>query len=250
MSKIKTFVVEDEAPARERLLAFVEAHPQLTPVGWSDTGEEAIRQITHLKPDLIFLDVQLPDISGLDVLKLIPDSPAIIFSTAFDRYAVEAFEHNAIDYLLKPYDYERFSRAVEKALQRLLEQGNRPLGEKIETHIPSFQPLQRIPARIGGRIYLLPVAEIVFFSSEDKVVLAHLAEKSFIINYTLDELEKRLDPEQFFRIHRSTIVNLNYVHAIEPYLGGTYIMEVRDKHHSQLTISRNAAKRLRKKLGW
>ncbi len=247
MNELRTFVVEDEAPARERLLAFIDAHPNLIAVGWSDTGKQALETIPRLQPDVIFLDVHLPDISGLDVLKLLPEKPQVIFSTAYDQYAVQAFEYNAVDYLLKPYSYERFEQAINKLQQR--QQQGRSLQEVTQT-IRNQYPLQRIPAKVGERIYLLPIQDIVYFASEDKVVVAYLEDKSYIINYTLEELERRLDPDQFFRIHRSTIVNLNYVHTIEPYFSGSYIMKVKDKKHSELAISRNAARRLRQKLGW
>jgi len=248
MKPLTAYVVEDEAPARERLIAFIEAHPRLTLVGWSESGQQAIEEIPRLKPDVVFLDVQLSDISGLDVLKMLPEKPRVIFSTAYETYAVQAFEHNAVDYLLKPYSYERFTRAVDKLLT--YQQPVGPSNESLLQEIRGHHPLTRIPARVGERIYLLPVDEVVYFSSEDKVVVAHLTDKSYIINYTLEELEHRLDAEQFFRIHRSTIVNLNFVHSIEPYFGGTYIMTVKDAKHTQLQISRNAARRLRQRLGW
>ncbi len=250
MEKLTVFVVEDEAPARERLLAFIDAHPALKLVGWCDSGEQALAQIPATRPDLIFLDIHLGDISGLDVLKMLNEKPQVIFSTAYDRYAIQAFELSAVDYLLKPYTFDRFQQAVAKAIQyrRPATRRKHPLSatESVRMH----QPLRRIPARVGERIYLLPVESIVYFSSEDKVVFAHLTDKSYIVNYTLEELEHRLDGEQFFRIHRSTIVNLNFVQSIEPYLGGSYIMEVKDRKRSQLHISRNAARRLREKLGW
>ncbi len=243
----RVYVVEDEPPARERLLAFIEAHPRLTAAGWSETGQQALEAIPEVMPDVVILDIHLPDISGLDVFKLLPQKPQVIFSTAYDQYAVQAFEFNAVDYLLKPYSYQRFEQAIEKLQQR--HPNANPVAEVVQT-VRMRQPLQRIPAKVGERIYILNVEDVVYFASEDKVVMAHLVEKAYIINYTLEELEQRLDPEQFFRIHRSTIVNLNFVHTIEPYFGGSYVMEVKDKKHTQLTISRNAARRLRQKLGW
>ncbi|NOX36295.1 MAG: response regulator transcription factor [Calditrichaeota bacterium] len=247
MKPITVYIVEDEPPARERLLAFVDAHPQLKSVGWSETGKKALEEIPRILPDVVLLDIHLPDISGLDVLKLLPEKPQVIFSTAYDQYALQAFELNAVDYLLKPYSYERFERAIEKLKTRTL---TPPDLTDATRGVRLQQTLQRIPARVGERIYILAVDDIVYFASEDKVVLAHLVDKAYIINYTLEELEQRLDPEQFFRIHRSTIVNLNFVHIIEPYFGGSYIMEVKDNRRTQLPISRNAARRLRKKLGW
>ncbi len=250
MKPLTVYIVEDEAPARERLMAFVEAHPNLTLVGWSANGEQAIKEIPRLKPHVVFLDVQLGDISGLDVLKMLPRVPHVIFSTAYEQYAVQAFEHNAVDYLLKPYSFDRFSRAVKKLLQTVATRTSEDTVQTVTQEVRLHHPLTRIPARVGERIYILPVEEIVYFSSENKVVMAHRVDKAFIINYTLEELEHRLDSDRFFRIHRSTIVNLDYVHSIEPYFGGTYVMTVNDKKHTQLPISRNAARRLRERLGW
>ncbi len=250
---IEAFIVEDERPALQRLQTLVENHPQLTLAGSAVNGKEAIEQIENYRPQLIFLDIHLPDISGLDILKILSYKPLIIFTTAYDRYAFQAFEYDAVDFLLKPFSQERFGQAVEKALLKK----NR-LDSVLEkqlmylfAHLPrQMDYLTRIPAKIGDKIYILKSAEIVYFKSEDKVVTAHLSDDYFIVNYTLDELQTRLNPGEFFRIHRSTIVNLNFVSTIEPLLGGTYLMKMNDKKHTELNVSRSSAKSIREKLGW
>ena len=253
MIMIRTFIVEDELPAMQRLKNLVESHIQLLLAGSANKGKEALQQIEQLKPQLIFLDIHLPDISGLDILKVLSYQPLVIFTTAYDRYAVQAFEHDAVDFLLKPFSKERFEQAVEKALLKR-NSFDAVFGEQLKNlfaRLPArMDYLTRIPAKIGDKIYILKSDEIVFFKSEDKVVTAHLDSEYFIVNYTLDELQARLNPQQFIRIHRSTIANLNFVQTIEPLLGGIYVMKMNDKKRSELNVSRNAAKTVREKLGW
>jgi len=163
------------------------------------------------------------------------------------------FEHDAVDFLLKPFSAGRFEQAVEKALHK-----DQPvpqaLAERLQdifTRLPGqLEYLTRLPAKVGDKIYILKADNIVYFKSEDKVVTAYLNDDYFIVNYTLDELQNRLNPRQFIRIHRSTITNLNYVQTIEPLLGGTYLMKMNDKKQTELNVSRSAAKTIREKLGW
>ncbi len=248
---ISCLIVEDEAPARARLEELVAGHGDLKLVGTAGNGRQAIRQIESQKPQLLFLDVHLPDISGLDVLKVVQHKPLVIFTTAYDRYAVEAFEQNALDYLLKPFSEERFRIAVEKVMARLSSHTGVPEDVLIpDKRQGGLHYLKRIPSRVGDKIYLLNAEEVVYFTSRQKIVTAHLRDTFYMVNYTLEELEARLDPEMFFRIHRSTIVNLNYVMTIEPLFGGAYVMKMRDKERTELNVSRNAGKVIRQRLGW
>jgi len=249
---IRAFIVEDEQPALERLRDLINEITDVEIIGSNPSGKEAVQQIDSLKPDLLFLDIHLTDISGIDVLRLISHQPAIIFTTAYNQYAIEAFELRAVDYLLKPFSKERFEEAVDKVREKL--QPDQDMTSTFKQLLQSWQPgkdyLTRIPSRIGDKIYILPDDDIVYFKSEDKVVFAYLADSDFIVNYTLEELQNRLHPDKFFRIHRSTIVNLNYVKTIEAWFGGGYKMKVKDKRNTELTISRSAGRLLREKLGW
>ena len=249
---IRAFIVEDEQPALERLKDLIDEITDVEIIGSNPSGKEAVQQIDSLKPDLLFLDIHRTDISGIDVLRLISHQPAIIFTTAYNQYAIEAFELRAVDYLLKPFSKERFEEAVDKVREKL--QPDQDMTSTFKQLLQSWQPgkdyLTRIPSRIGDKIYILPDDEIVYFKSEDKVVFAYLADSDFIVNYTLEELQNRLHPDKFFRIHRSTIVNLNYVKTIEAWFGGGYKMKVKDKRNTELTISRSAGRLLREKLGW
>ena len=249
---MRLLIVEDERPARENLENLCRSESDVSEVWLVESGLRAIESIETEKPDLLFLDINLPDISGIDVLKNINHHPEIVFCTAYDEYAVAAFEHRAVDFLLKPYSGERFQRAMEKVRERLLQKKN--LQSQLSRLLAEWQPdirfLSRIPAKVGEKIYLLNTDNVAWFSSENRLVFAHEVNKQYALNYTLDELEKRLDPELFFRIHRSTIVNLDFVVSIEPYFGGAFIMKLKIPDKTELKISRNAARELRRKLGW
>lgn len=248
----KVYIVEDEKPARERLEKFIGKYPQLELVGFSESGNKAAIEIDSKSPDLIFLDIQLTDITGIDVLHLISSKPQVIFTTAYNDYAIQAFDLQAIDYLLKPFSEERFKIAVDKALIQMSSEKDNIIQFKqlLNDWNPQTDYLTRIPSKIGDKIYIINDDEIVYITSEDKLVFAYLFETKYLINYTLEQLQSRLNPDKFFRIHRSTIVNMDYVKTIETWFAGGYRMIVKDKNKTELTISRSAGKLLRQKLGW
>ncbi|MFQ5651665.1 MAG: LytR/AlgR family response regulator transcription factor [bacterium] len=249
---IRTYLVEDEAPALQRLEDLLAGMTEVRVIGSTPSGKQAVMDIDTLKPDLLFLDIQLRDLSGIDVLHLIQHQPAVIFTTAYDQYAIQAFELRAVDYLLKPFSGERLQEALLRAREKLLA----PIAPEktIKQLLTRWQPpatyLRRVASKVGDKIFIFSDEEVVYFASENKLIFAYLEDRKFLINYTLAQLQARLDPEKFFRIHRSTIVNLNYVHKIEIWFGGGYKLTVRDKQRSELTISRTAGKALRNKLGW
>lgn len=248
----KVYIVEDEKPARERLEKFIGKYPQLELVGFSESGNKAAIEIDSKSPDLIFLDIQLTDITGIDVLHLISSKPQVIFTTAYNDYAIQAFDLQAIDYLLKPFSEERFKIAVDKALIQMSSEKDNIIQFKqlLNDWKPKTDYLTRIPSKIGDKIYIINDDEIVYITSENKLVFAYLFETKYLINYTLEQLQSRLNPDKFFRIHRSTIVNMDYVKTIETWFAGGYRMIVKDKNKTELTISRSAGKLLRQKLGW
>lgn len=250
--KYKVYIVEDEKHARERLEKFILNISELELVGFSESGEKAAFEIDTLNPDLIFLDIQLTDITGIDVLHLISSKPVVIFTTAYNDYAIQAFDLQAIDYLLKPFSEDRFNRAVEKALKQMRgdKDGINQFKKLLNEWKPQENYLTRIPSKIGDKIYIINEDDIVYITSEDKLVFAYLFETKYMLNYTLEQLKSRLNPEKFFRIHRSTIVNMDYVRTIETWFAGGYRMIVKDKNKTELTISRSAGKLLRQKLSW
>ena len=249
---IRTLIIEDEKPALDRIRGFLATLPDIEILDSTDSGKIAASLIDELKPDLIFLDIHLSDISGIDLFHLISYKPLVIFTTAYNQYAIRAFEVQAIDYLLKPFSLERLKVAVNRAKETL--DGNLSSEKSIKNLLSQWSPqkdyLKRIPSKIGDRIYIINEDKIVYFASDQKLVFAHLEDTKYLVNYKLEELSARLDPEKFFRIHRSTIVNLNYVQTIEAWFGGGYKMKVRDKQKTELTISRAAGKLLRQKLAW
>lgn len=250
--KYKVYILEDEKPARERLEGFIAKYSEFELIGFSASGKNAVPEIDTFKPDLLFLDIQLTDITGIDVLHLISNKPLVIFTTAYNEYAIKAFDLQAIDYLLKPFSEERFNIAVGKALKQLSGDKNNinQFKEFLNEWKPNGDYLTRIPSKIGDKIYIINEDDVVYITSEDKLVFAYLFETKYLINYTLEQLLARLNPEKFFRIHRSTIVNMDYVKTIETWFAGGYRMIVKDKNKTELTISRSAGKLLRQKLGW
>ncbi len=249
---IRVIIVEDEKPALDRLSGFVEKIPDLEVIGLTGSGKAAADMIDEMRPDLIFLDIHLVDISGIDLFHMIDHKPMVIFTTAYNQYAIQAFELQAIDYLLKPFSRERLELAVSRARKRIESNvsADKSIKDLLSKWAPQQDHLRRIPSKIGDKIYILNDDQIIYFNAENKLLFAHLEDSKYLVNYKLDELQARLDPEKFFRIHRSTIVNLNYVLTIEAWFAGGYIMKVRDKNKTELNISRSAGKALRQKLGW
>lgn len=249
---IRAIIVEDEKPALDRINGFIKSIPDLVVIASTNSGHTAAELIDDEKPDLVFLDIHLTDISGIDLIHLITHNPMIIFTTAYNQYAIQAFEIQAIDYLLKPFSLERLELAVDRARDKISKgiSSNENIRQLLSQWSPQRDYLKRIPSKIGDRIYIINDDEIVYFASDQKLVFAHLDDTKYLVNYKLEELNARLDPEKFFRIHRSTIVNLNYVQTIEAWFGGSYKMKVKGKKATELTISRAAGKLLREKLGW
>jgi len=249
---IRAMIIEDEKPAVERLKSLLKKIGTIELIDTCFSGQEAVRLIDSKKPELIFLDIHLHDMSGIDLLPLISHKPLTIFTTAYNQYAIQAFELQAVDYLLKPFSLERLQEAVRRAAEKLNSSISieTELNNLLTRWAPQQDYLKRIPSKIGDKIYILNDDQIIYFDTEDKLIFAHLDDSKFLVNYKMEELQARLDPDKFFRIHRSTIVNLNYVKTIEAWFAGGYMMTVRDKQSTKLTISRSAGRTLRQKLGW
>lgn len=216
---ISAVIVEDEPLARQTLRDFVGETPWLDLIGEAEDGLTAVRLIDEVKPDLVFLDVEMPELSGLEALKRIQHKPAIIFTTAYDTYAVPAFELEALDYLLKPFGRERFHRTLERVKRRLLdsqvETQAQFVRERMAQASDASEPLERVFVR--ERDYLLPlqVNDIIRLEANDDYTVIHVAGKRFLVSITLHDFEKRLNPVRFRRVHRSTIVNLDQVRSME-----------------------------------
>ncbi|HVN27585.1 MAG TPA: LytTR family DNA-binding domain-containing protein [Candidatus Binataceae bacterium] len=249
--RIRTVIVEDEAPARGRLIRFLKAHPDIELAGEAATGAEAIALIERSSPDLILLDIKLPDISGLEVLKRLNDRPHVIFSTAYDSYAIEAFEVEAVDFLLKPYEQARVDTALERVRARIhsadapvsLEALLRKLGAR------TSEASQRIALHDREHIVLANSGEIFYFVAEGDEVYARLRGRRLSVRRSLREIERMMEPQRFFRANRSTLVNLDLVREIHPWFGGRFVIRFSElETGEQIEVSRRQARLLHEML--
>jgi two-component system LytT family response regulator len=241
--KVSALVVDDEPLARRKLRELVDDVPWLACVGEAADGDAAIAAVDTLRPDLLFLDIELPGPSGLEVLARVRHRPTVIFTTAYDRYAVAAFELHALDYLLKPFGRGRFEAAVERARMCLDAAGPSTLERGRQALAVPAGPVARLFVRDRGRIVPLAVRDVVRLQAEDDYVAAHAGGRSYLVHLPLAELERRLDPDRFLRIHRSHVVNLDHVEAFEAQADGR--VEVVLKDGLRLVASRTRSRELR-----
>ena len=235
-------LVEDEPVALTELKSLVAEIDWLETVGEAIDGATAVNLIDAYRPDVVFLDVQLPEMSGLEVLERIQHNPSVVFTTAYDRYAVAAFEIEALDYLVKPFGRKRFREAVDR-LRRSLERADRePVAARVRRAMEDG-PLTRILVRDAGRLVPLAMEQVQRLEAEGEYVAVHTAERRYLVRLPLAEFERRLDPERFIRVHRSHIVNLDHVKAMERYDGSR--LEVRMRNGSRILASRSRSKDLR-----
>jgi two-component system LytT family response regulator len=240
-------IVDDEDLARSLVAELLGAHPDVTVLASCANGFEAVKAVTEKKPDLLFLDVQMPQLDGFEVLELIDRDeagrPAVIFVTAYDHYALKAFEKNAVDYLLKPFDRARFDTALARARARLVS-GEAPARE---TPVLRGAPVSRVAVKDGVVVTILPVSRIDFVKAEDDYVLLHADGRNHLKNQTLASLEEALPKERFVRIHRSYLLNLDRLSRLEASPTGAPTAVLMDG--TRLPVSRAGAQRLRERLG-
>jgi len=239
---ITCLIVDDEPLARTRLRALAAGITWLAVLGEVATGRAAVAVVDELQPDLIFLDVQLPDLSGLDVLGLVRHRPAVIFTTAYDQFAVTAFEIGALDYLLKPFGRARFDQALARA-RPLVEAQTGTATESRAQAVMVAGPVTRLFVREAGRIVPVAAATVERIEACDDYVLVHAAGRTYRLNLQLNELEQRLDPRVFVRVHRSHMVNLDHVRSLEPYDGSRFQLTL--KSGAILVASRQRSRLLR-----
>ena len=240
--KCRAVIVDDEELARRVLRELLRAHNEVEVVAECRNGFEAVKAVAELKPDLLFLDVQMPKLDGFEVLELIGEGPAVIFVTAYDQYALRAFEAHAVDYLLKPFGADRLKVALERTKERL-GGGLPPPAELAAAARPPAQYLERIVVKDGSRVHIIPVAKLDYAEAQDDYVALAVEGKKHLKQQTLSNLEKGLDPERFLRIHRSYIVNLDRLGKVEPYGKDTHVVILTTG--AQLPVSRSGYARLR-----
>ncbi|MFN7992884.1 MAG: protein kinase [Bryobacteraceae bacterium] len=244
--QIGAVIVDDEELARGLVREMLRPHPEIRVLAECSNGFEAVKAISELKPELLFLDIQMPKLDGFEVLELVGRDVAVIFATAYDTYAMKAFDAHAVDYLLKPFSAERFEKALERAKQRLGEKMPEPV-ELAAAARPPDQYLQRIVVKDGPAVHVIPVEKLDYVEAQDDYVALKSDKKSYLKQQTISSLETMLDPEQFVRIHRSHIVNLERVAKIEAYTKDSKIAVLRDG--TQLPVSRAGYSKLKSLLG-
>ena len=252
MKKIRTLVVDDEPLARERLTSLLAAEADIEIVGQCRDGEEAVHAIVDHSPDLVFLDVQMPAMNGFEVIQAVGSErmPIVIFVTAYDQHALKAFQVRALDYVLKPFDRERFLEALQRARAHIQRDETGDLGRRLLALVKDLRRDQprtdRLVVKSGGRLFFLRTDEIDWIEASGNYVRLHVGTTSHLLRETMNAIEGRLDPEKFFRIHRSRIVNMERIQEMQPWLNGEYAVVLRTG--TRLTLSRGYREKLQERL--
>ncbi len=246
MNLIRAVIVDDEELARQVVHEMLLPHPEVEVVAECANGFDAVKAVAELSPDLLFLDVQMPKLDGFEVLELIGPDIAVVFLTAYDQYALRAFEVHAVDYLLKPFDATRFDAALERAKERLGTKMPPPVDLSAAARAPS-EYLERIVVRDGPKVDIIPCDRLDYAEAQDDYVLLRSQGKNYLKQETISNLETSLDPAKFVRIHRSYIVNLERIAKIEPYTKDSRVAVLGDG--TKLPVSRSGYARLKELLG-
>lgn len=249
MSEIKILIIDDEPLARDLIRTYLSSHKDLVIVGECENGFEGFKLINELQPDIIFLDVMMPKLTGFEMLELIEDPPVVIFSTAYDEYAIKAFEANAIDYLLKPYDKDRFDEAITKAKRNVEYRKESP--QMVNNYTVDFdkeEVLNRVAVRTGSKINIIAVDEIQYLEALDDYVKIHSSIGIFVKQNTMKYYETHLSDDEFVRIHRSYILRIKEMARIEPMGKDTHVVVLHDG--KELPVSRTGYSKLREMLGF
>ena len=257
---MRILIVDDEPPARERLKRFLSGIKGVELIGEAEGGVQAVEMIEALLPDLVLLDIQMPGLDGFGVIEALAEPPPVIFVTAYDEYAIRAFEVSALDYLLKPFSRERLEKAIRRAQQALAEEHDLGVipAERFATQLAPLLKnlatqghyLTRLAVRDyeNARIRVLDVSEVDWIGVEEEQVMVHVGDRAYLVRRTLAELEARLDPAHFFRAHRSAIVNLDRVQEVIPWFKGSH--KLRLTTGAEVELSRAQARALRRLLDW
>jgi two-component system LytT family response regulator len=253
MSKVRVLIVDDEPLAREGVRSMLDREPDIEILGECGDGRLAVLAIEKQLPDLIFLDVQMPELNGFDVLEAleIESMPVVIFVTAYDRYALKAFEVHALDYLLKPFDHERFSLALAQARKQIALHKTGKHSQQLLTLLRDLKAdrkfLERFVIKNAGRIFFIKADEISWIEASGNYVRLHIGTESHLLRETMSDLENKLNPNKFLRIHRSHIVNIEFIKEMQPWFQGEYVVILHDG--TKLTLSRGYREKLNELLG-
>ncbi len=254
MTKIRTLVVDDEPMARERILGLLAQEADVEVVGQCSDGRQAISAIQQLSPELVFLDVQMPAIDGFGVIRQVGAErmPMVVFVTAYDEYALQAFEVHALDYLLKPFGRDRLQQCLDHARHQRDRHRAGELGKSLLALVQDFKPDQqkkqdRLVVKSGGRVFFVRTEDIDWIEAAGNYVRLHMKDQSHLFRETMNQMEARLDPQRFFRIHRSRIVNTERIKELQPWFNGEYVVVLHNG--AQLRLSRSYREKLEERLG-
>jgi two-component system, LytTR family, response regulator len=250
MMSIRTIIIEDEEPARDIVKAYLKKYDDIELLGEFADGFNGVKAINELKPDLLFLDIQLPKLTGFEILELVEFTPVIIFTTAYDQFALKAFEMNATDYLLKPFGADRFETAMKKALDKLKNKQaeTSTLQKLVETIDEKTESIDRVVVKTGNKIKVIPAEKIFYIEAQDDYVMIYAEEGKHLKEKTMKYFETHLDGSQFIRIHRSYIVNVNYIAQLEHFTKESYLVIL--KNGAKLKVSDSGYKNLKARLNF
>lgn len=257
---LRAYLVDDEFLALKRLGRLLDATERVEVAGSATDPSTALEFLQKQSVDLLFLDIQMPGMNGFELLAKLSVQPMVIFTTAYDKYALKAFEVNSIDYLLKPVEPHQLDRALNKFSQLRDSVKSLEAREEFQSLVSklaeSFSPstsnnfLERVPSRTGDRVLFIDLNKITHFFSEDKLTFAATTEaKKYVVDYTISELEKKFISKGFVRIHRATLVNLSFVDELNRWFGGRLLIRMKDKNRTELTVSRDQVRNLKERLG-
>jgi len=243
---MRAIIIDDEQLAIQIIKEYLSDYPDIEIMGEYQNGFDGLKAINDKKPDLVFLDIQMPKLTGFEMLELIDNPPIIVFTTAYEEYALKAFEKNATDYLLKPFSKSRFDQAIDKAKKRFEDKAGelkdyKPLLEDVS---PSDQKIDRVVVKESGKIFIIPVGDIYFIQAADDYVVINTDKKEYVKNATMKNYEKSLPASSFVRVHRSSIVNINYIKEIQAYSKDTHVIIL--KNGKSVKTSRHGSVELKK----
>lgn len=250
MSNIRVLLVEDEEPARELVKSYFKKYSNIEIIGEAADGFNAVKAINQMKPDIVMLDIQLPKLTGFEILELVEFTPVVIFATAFDQFAIKAFEMNAVDYLLKPFSAERFEVALNKAIEKLknTKQAETEVQGVLNTMDEKDAIIDRVVVKNGTKIKVIPCPSVHYIEAQDDYVMIYADEGKYLKEKTMKYFESHLDGDKFIRIHRSYIVNVEQIIQLEHFTKDSYVVVL--KSGAKLKVSDSGYKNLKSKLNF
>lgn len=251
---IRAFVLDDEPLAVKRLARLLEETGRVELAGTSTDPVDALAALVNHPVDVLFLDIQMPGMNGFEMLGMLDRQPWVVFTTAYDQYALQAFEVNSIDYLLKPVEPRHLARALDKIDRLRASAEAAPEWKKVMEQLAGALRLQteqypeRIASRLGDRIHILDLPKVMYFFAQDKLTYAATESKNYVVDHTISDLEARLDPRRFCRIHRASLLNLAWAREVDAWFGGRCLVRLKDAKGTELQVARERAAELKKRL--